>query len=340
MYDFVFMTHLPSFYKVNLYNELAKKLKIMVIFIGHGSSIRTRDFVGKEMAFDHAFLSSEAFEKRSISKTVFCLFKLLSKIRYRKIIVGGWDQVEFWFTVFFGSKGKNSLALESTINESAVTGLKGLVKRIFLSRVSVVYASGTLHSELLNQLGYDGLIFLTKGVGLINPPVKVPAIKKYERKFLYLGRLSREKNLAFLISAFRSLMDHQLTIVGSGPDENQLKSSAPGNVRFIPHVDNSMIGGLFEENDFLILPSISETWGLVVEESLAHGRPVVISRKCGASELIDGSNGLQFDPGSIQSLIEVIRSIDDSRFNDFQHAIRNQKSDFDPLKPFLISLQR
>jgi glycosyltransferase involved in cell wall biosynthesis len=338
MYDLVFMTHLPSFYKVNLYNELSKKIRIMVIFIGHGSSIRTGDFVSKEMAFDHAYLSSDSFEKRNVLSSTLELVRLLLKIRYRRIIVGGWDQLEFWIPLIFGCKSKNALALESTIHESSNSGIKGTLKRFFLTRISFVYSSGILHSKLLEKLGYHRRIIVTKGVGLINPPVGIPPIKKYERKFLYLGRLSSEKNLPFLIKAFQSLPDHQLTIVGSGPEENGLKSVAPTNVHFIPHVDNSGIGVLFEKNDFLILGSTSETWGLVVEESLAHGRPVLISDKCGASELIDGTNGMQFDPASMDSLIQVIRSIDDEKFLGYQQAIRSSKQKSEYLDSFLTSL--
>jgi hypothetical protein len=61
-YDFVFITHLPSFYKVNLYEQLSRRGSVFVIFLGASSTIRTADFVKEPAAFDHFFLSQGSVE--------------------------------------------------------------------------------------------------------------------------------------------------------------------------------------------------------------------------------------------------------------------------------------
>ena len=70
------------------------------------------------------------------------------------------------------------------------------------------------------------------------------------------------------------------------------------------------------------MPSISETWGLVVEESLYFNTPVIISKNCGASELIlDGSNGLVIDPYDIKSTKKIIKNISKSKYEEYLNYI-------------------
>lgn len=66
---------------------------------------------------------------------------------------------------------------------------KGIFKRIFLSRISKVYASGQMHRKLLDALGYKGEVAITKGVGVYNVVETPPFEPKEEvRNFIYVGR--------------------------------------------------------------------------------------------------------------------------------------------------------
>ncbi|MGL4158700.1 hypothetical protein ACSYT5_05490, partial [Escherichia coli] len=55
-YDAVFLTNVPAFYKVNLFNEIQKNKDIFVIFVSDKSKIRNEDFYSYDFAFDHFFL--------------------------------------------------------------------------------------------------------------------------------------------------------------------------------------------------------------------------------------------------------------------------------------------
>ncbi|WP_257254678.1 MULTISPECIES: glycosyltransferase family 4 protein [unclassified Endozoicomonas] len=315
MYDLVIVTHLPAFYKVNLYNKISENNNIFVIFVSDGSLQRTKDFVSSKMTFDHQFLNFGSFESRSKLYSILRLIKFLSKISYRRIIVNGWDLIEFWFLVFVNRREKNILVLESTINESTVFGIKGFFKKIFLSRISKILASGSKHCELVKKLGFCGELRITKGVGLINKNKSLPVFFEpasiYPKRFLFLGRLSEEKNLFNLIEVFNQFPDCYLNIVGKGPLKRDLLTLCRDNIQIQDHVANENISDLFKGYDFLILPSISETWGLVVEEALHFNLPVIISNKCGAVELVEhGVNGYIVEPDfdSLKSFIQLITS--------------------------------
>lgn len=317
MYDYIIVTHIPAFYKVNLYNELAKKLKILVVFIASNTDEkRADDFITLENAhFEYKVLFEGNFQDRDLKDNISKVKTILKTCEYKKIIVSGWDLKEFWYLIFTNSKAKNCLALESTINESRVDGVRGVIKKIFLSRISTVFASGNLHRELLEALIYTNKIKITKGVGIINKPNFIPIKREYKKRFLFIGRLSSEKNIKQLIKIFNTLPDFTLSIIGTGPQEKELKAIAQENTQFLGQIENSKLEDYFVSNDIFILPSMSEPWGLVVEEALYFGMPVIVSRNCGASELIDNSkNGYILNVEDVKSIEKIITSIDDEKY--------------------------
>jgi glycosyltransferase involved in cell wall biosynthesis len=312
MFDYIIITHIPVFYKVNLYNELSKHLNIYVIFISENTvEKRSNDFITlDQVSFEYSVLNKGDFQVRRQLQSVLKLRKIINKLKYIKILVSGWDLPEFWFLMMTNNKCKNCLALESTIIESNATGVKGFIKRMFLWRISTVYASGRLHVELLNKLKYRGKTKTTQGVGIINKPAFQSKDKSYQKRYTFVGRLSEEKNLGLLVSVFNDLPDYMLTIVGVGPLESELKTMAKTNIQFLGSVENSKLKDIYLDHDILILPSLSETWGLVVEEALFFKMPVIVSKNCGASELIiDGINGYVVDMVSVEEIKNTILAI-------------------------------
>ena len=314
MYDYIIVTHIPAFYKVNLYNELAKQLKIFVVFIATNTNEkRADDFITLDNAnFEYKLLFDGDFQTRDIESNIKKLKNILKNNHYKRLLVSGWDLKEFWYLVMFYPKSKNCLALESTINESRVDGIRGFIKKIFLSRVSIVFASGNLHKELLDALNYKGKVKITKGVGIINKPKFEKVKKEYKKRFLFIGRLSEEKNIDMLVNIFNELDECTLTIIGTGQLEKELKDKAKSNIIFEGQVENSKLKEYFKSNDIFVLPSLAETWGLVVEEALYFGLPVIVSKNCGASELIqDGVNGYVVEPMDKEEIKRLILDVDD-----------------------------
>lgn len=123
---------------------------------------------------------------------------------------------------------------------------------------------------------------------------------------LYVGRLVREKGVDFLIEAFESIAaetspDPHLLFVGDGVRRAVLESAAVEvpNVTFTGYVENSRLPRYYTLADVLVLPSIQtaefrEAWGLVVNEAMACGTPVVATGQVGAAAggmVSDGVNG-------------------------------------------------
>jgi glycosyltransferase involved in cell wall biosynthesis len=307
-YDYVFVTHLPAFYKVNLYAEIAKHCRVFVIFIAEGALQRTQDFVGNLKDLDHVILQNGAFEKRNKIKSLYKLFTTLRQIEARMIVLGGWDLIECWALAFTTRKSKNALALESSIHESKQTAVAKLIKKLFLSRMGSVFASGEPHRALLKALNYKNKIYTTLGVGIFRTGKKSVLHRAFQGKFLFVGRLAPEKNIERLLDVFRHLPQFTLTLVGQGQLYEKLQQRCPSNVFLKGYVPNTELHQIYHAHDIFILPSLKEPWGLVVEEALYYGLPVIVSQRVGCAQdwIEEYQVGSVFDPVDNHAIEEAI----------------------------------
>jgi len=130
--------------------------------------------------------------------------------------------------------------------------------------------------------------------------------------FLVVSRLSSEKNLERLLQAFTKYKQMgglwSLVIAGTGPEEEKLKllmrQLGVSDVQWVGWVSYEDLPGLYAHAGCFILPSIIEPWGLVVNEAMAAGLPVLVSRTCGCvPELCwRGINGYDFDPTNVEQI--------------------------------------
>ena len=238
----------------------------------------------------------------------------MRKNNFDKIVYTGWDYLIYYIFALFTGKRKNGVVIESSYIESVTSGAKAFVKKLFLSRISTAYVSGEAQKKLAQNLGFAGDIVKTYGVGVANFVAQAPYREKATvSKFIYVGRLTEVKNLPFLIDYFNQHPDLSLTLVGMGSLEQELKSQAKGNVHFTGAIDNKKLPSVYQSHDVFILPSKSETWGLVVEEALNNGLPVLVSDKVGCAEEIvkEGENGFIFKHDSLCDLDVAVSKVTD-----------------------------
>lgn len=323
-YAKVIVTNLPAFYKINLYNEINRKQKIFVIFTGNQANIRNKDFFNANINFEFLSLKESSHWLLKIVE----IRKALANVKYDELIISGYDEPVLWYLALFFTKKKNAAVVESSAYESKTTGAKGLMKTLFFKRISKVYASGKSQENLVRNLKFKGDVVITKGVGIFNL-VEQPSFIKRETvtNFLYVGRLSEEKNLEFLIKTFNELPQLKLNIVGFGPQEDELKIMAKENIVFHGAIDNKELSKFYQSNDVFILPSKSEPWGLVVEEALNNGLPVLLSDRVGCrEEIINQTNGVIFRSNNKKSLLDAIDKLMDI---DFYNNLRLNISETD-----------
>jgi glycosyltransferase involved in cell wall biosynthesis len=320
MSELVFITPIPAFYKINLYEQISEQKKVHAVFLSENTSeVRGKDFLKQTNSFRKSFLSKGTYQQRNRLKNSLKLYKLLQKEKPKRLLIGGWDALEYWIAIIlFSKKTRIELVLESSLIESSTKGYKGVLKRFFLKRIEKVFASGKSHKDLIQRLNFRGRIILTKGVGIINKEKKVSPLKFYENKFMFVGRLDEVKNLNFLIACFNKNPSLKLKIIGEGPLEANLKKQVISkNIQFVGSVPNKDLSNYFSNSNYIILPSISEPWGIITEEAFYNGLPVIISKNCGSNELLEnGKNGFVFDPLREESLDTILSNITSEIYNE------------------------
>ena len=132
-------------------------------------------------------------------------------------------------------------------------------------------------------------------------------------RFLYVGRVSREKNLETLMSAFDVYLEGgrrgELAVVGDGPYLEELRRDARGrrDVVFTGVLHGEELATAYASADVFVFPSLTDTLGNVVLEAHASGLPAVVSDRGGPKELVaDGTSGLVVAKG--ESRADTVRA--------------------------------
>lgn len=166
-----------------------------------------------------------------------------------------------------------------------------LARRFHDRSSGVMVATPSLEAELRRH-GFSRLMHWSRGVDcdLFRPsPERQPNQRPV---FLYVGRVSREKNIeAFLDAA----LPGDKLVVGDGPHLDALRRRYPG-VTFAGRKEGAELAALYASADVFVFPSRTDTFGLVVLEALASGLPVAAHRVTGPADIVEhGISGILSD---------------------------------------------
>jgi glycosyltransferase involved in cell wall biosynthesis len=211
-------------------------------------------------------------------------------------------------------------------------GIKGALKYIFLrwvySHVDYAFYVGVNNRRYYEKYGLkdEQLSFAPHAID--NDRFKIDhadevselrsalKIKEEDILILFAGKFEPVKNIEFLLSAFVYLKRPgvHLLLVGNGIDEAALKAQAAAtemadNIHFLDFKNQSYMPVLYQAVDLFCLPSLSESWGLSINEAMACGKAILASDKVGcAADLVkEGLNGCIFKTGDMNSLTEKLQ---------------------------------
>lgn len=154
-------------------------------------------------------------------------------------------------------------------------------------------------------------------------------------KFLFVGRLVYYKGVDVLLKAFSRVRGGVLSIVGTGELQDSLwkfvaERGMEEKVEFLGKLDDEALNQAFENCDVFVLPSVarSEAFGLVQQEAMAYGKPVINTRlESGVPEVsLDGITGITVEPGNVLELAEAIQKmIDDPELREAYGAAARKR---------------
>ena len=135
--------------------------------------------------------------------------------------------------------------------------------------------------------------------------------------FLFCGRLHEEKNPFGLLKAFQQVKapNKTLIFVGDGMLLSELREYVATHriesVYFYGFQDRNQISKYYASSDVLVLPSYRESWGIVVNEAMCFGLPIVVSDQVGAGDdlVLPGYNGYHFPEGDTEALTDRLQEL-------------------------------
>jgi glycosyltransferase involved in cell wall biosynthesis len=175
---------------------------------------------------------------------------------------------------------------------------------------------------LLNKHGIHNTGIFSRGIDFENFHPKYRSIKLRESlnidnklTFLYVGRVSIEKDLDILSESYKAIHEKYgdkvaLIITGDGPYLEKCKDNFPGNTIFTGFKRGQNLSEIYASCDAFVCPSSTETFGNVILEAMASGLPVIGADAGGIGEIINQRyNGLKFKKRDSKELTACMMEI-------------------------------
>ncbi|WP_307224819.1 glycosyltransferase [Microbacterium arborescens] len=235
------------------------------------------------------------------------------------VLLGAWESPACWQLSAAARRfGVRRVGFyESTrMSQRHHNGPVALARGKFFRNLDAVVVPGPAAADALRDLGvHDSRIF--EGFNAVDvesfASVAQSAPVDAGHRFLYVGQLIDRKNVDSLIRAFARvfLSGDKLTIVGAGPERRHLEAVARDlqvaeDVDFLGALPYSALPDQMARHHTLVLPSLEEVWGLVVNEALAAGRHAVVSARAGVAASVEGMRGVYISSPDVAGLSQAL----------------------------------
>jgi len=343
-------------YKTLLFGELYKIYhQFSVLYMAEIENNREWNIDHDLLDFPHEIMFEGPLDNISAVRLITKTWSKLNSIKPDVIILGGYSYSACWAAFLWARINSRKIILWSSSNadDRKRTKLKEKLKTFLVGKCDAANVYGQRSRDYLVKLGIQkDRIFITGNTTDNNfyynqtrklkkdRPALCSKCNIPEHNFLYIGRFSPEKNILSLLNAYRRLKAEKcnwgLILTGAGPQkediESFIKKYALKDVYMPGFKQKEEMPLYLAISDVLILPSTYEPWGLVVNEAMASGLPVLVSKKCGCyPNLIKESvNGFSFDPFDENELLNCMKKIIENK----EHLKKMGESSLDLIKNY------
>ena len=323
----LWLTNIPSPYRVDFFNEFGKLCNLTVIFEKKSSTERNESW--KEFQIIHF----KAIFLKGISIGVaeaFCpkVIKYLQRKLYDCIFVTNFSDLTGMLAIMVLQMKKIPYIIESDGGfAGSGRGIKEKLKKILLSKACMYFSTGKNHDEYYQTYGarenelirYPFTSLHSEDI-LLNPVSleqknKLRTKLKMKERYIVLavGQFIPRKGYDILIKAFSYLdSDIGCYIVG-GKDlqsyADMISDLQLSNIHFVEFKKKQELNEYYMAADMFVHPCREDIWGLVINEAMAKGLPIITTERCGAGiALITNSVIGKIIPiEDIDSLIKAIK---------------------------------
>ena len=280
-------------------------------------------------------IKNYSIEETKITQTVAELLAILKQVNPTVLAISGYFNPSMLVALFW-CRVRNKPAIlfsETTESDFERVWWKEKIKSIIVKQFKSALVGGQPHKRYLIKLGMPAeAIFI--GYDIVGNdtfhPQKIATLSRpIERPFfLAVNRFIPKKNLPFLIDSYARYRElarvaaWDLVLCGDGELRSQIERQITElNLQKVVHLpgflQQSEMLPYFAHAGCFVHASTTEQWGLVINEAMAAGLPVLVSNRCGCFEdlIIEGVNGFGFDPHNCQQLTNLMLTVSDHNFD-------------------------
>ena len=257
------------------------------------------------------------------------LYHVLFQVKPDILVVSGYSRPAMLCAVLWTviNRKKAILLSESKEDDALRINWREILKLWLVKLYKAALVGGRIHKDYLSNLGMSSQAIFY-GYDVVDneafSPHKIKSLPKVLNRpyFLSINRFIPKKNLLSLIesySKYRQLVGKQawdLVLCGDGELREQIKDKiAQLNLQVVVHLpgflQQEQLLPYFAHARFFVHASTTEQWGLVVNEAMAAGLPLLVSHRCGCFEdlVIEGVNGFGFDPENLEQLTQLMVNV-------------------------------
>jgi len=321
--DVLLIHNMVSPYRLPIFEEINKYVNLSVWFC----ELKNKDRKWNTSMGKYTFLG-EVLKNFNLGPFVVnyeIFFKLLFQ-KFDLYIVG--ENFSNFFTILFSlifskiykkpfvlwsEAIENKFFKKNNLIQNIKYNLIYIYRKLIYSQVDHFIAYSEMSKKYLCKMGVDkSKIFVGEQVMpkelLKNVSINKSTTKYKDKKIiLSLGYLKKGKGLDCLIESYKRIKAKEtlLIIAGSGPEEKYLKTLCNGreDIHFVGYVKGKDKFKYYDIADIFVLPTLYDAWGLVINEAMYYGLPIITTKAAGAAELIyKNNNGFVIEPSNTNEL--------------------------------------
>ncbi len=327
--ELLFVTNLPSPYRVDFFNELGKYCELTVLYERQSASDRDKSWKNTgSRAFREIYADVKAVgADRSRGSGI---KNIVKKREFDHLIISGYASPSVMRAITYCKRHGIPYCLEydGGFNKKD-SFLKGILKKFLLRDAKLHFTTCEEHKKYLLSIGIAEkkivkYPFTSVSASSILEDLPSDAKKKEIREalgmnedkiVLSIGQFIHRKGFDVLLRAAENIDKHVgIYIVGGEPTEEYLQMQAElklGNVHFVGFRTKAELEKYYLAADVFVLPTREDIWGLVINEAMANGLPVITTDRCiaGLELVLDGENGYIVPAEDVEELANKINII-------------------------------
>lgn len=297
--NLLYFTNIPSPYRVEFFNQINKKCETTVLF----------NYDKKEKYRNNKWYENNNYDFKCINLSKFGLFqlnKILNETKYENVIIGTYASLNAALLIFLLKikKIKFFINADGGIVPEKETIISKFLKKFFITKADFYLSSGNETNKYLTYYGADkSKIYLypfssLKQEDILKKPIsyeeKLKIRKKkgynYKKIFISVGSFIYRKGYDIFLDAIKDFENDDVCfiIVGGGEEKtkylNYINENKIKNLYLIDFCSKEEIFEFYKMSDVFFFPSREDIWGLVINEAMACGLPIISSNKVVASK--------------------------------------------------------